>query len=89
MLEEARELLIPKSSRIKMEYLPNYRVNTRPKTLVKLWPGLPEEYGSGLIKIDGITRQNLGAGIGDKISLRPIESVDAGVTVLSKLKKLA
>jgi transitional endoplasmic reticulum ATPase len=28
------------------------------KTHVKLWPGSPTEYGSGIIKIDGITRQN-------------------------------
>ena len=28
------------------------------KTHVKLWPGAPEEYGSGIIKIDGMTRQN-------------------------------
>jgi len=34
------------------------------KTHVKLWPGSPEDYGSGIVKIDGITRQNIGAGIG-------------------------
>ena len=33
------------------------------KTHVKLWPGASEEYGSGIIKIDGMTRQNIGAGI--------------------------
>ena len=47
------------------------------KTHVKLWPGTPEEYGKGIIKIDGITRQNIGAGIGDKISLKSVEAVNA------------
>ena len=40
------------------------------KTHVKLWPGSPEDYGSGIIKIDGLTRQNIGAGIGDKIKIK-------------------
>lgn len=58
------------------------------KTAVKLWPGTPEEYGTGIIQIDGITRQNLGAGIGDKISLKPIESINAKKIVLSPTQKI-
>ena len=42
------------------------------KTHVKLWPGSTEEYGSGTIKIDGMTRQNIGSGIGDKISIKSV-----------------
>ena len=52
------------------------------KTHVKLWPGSPEDYGSGIIKIDGLTRQNIGAGIGDKIKLKPVESSNAEQIVL-------
>ncbi|MDH3824379.1 MAG: CDC48 family AAA ATPase [Nitrosopumilus sp.] len=59
------------------------------KTHVKLWPGSPEEYGAGLIKIDGITRQNIGAGIGDKISVKSVEAVDAEQIVLSPTEKIA
>jgi transitional endoplasmic reticulum ATPase len=59
------------------------------KTHVKLWPGSPEEYGTGLIKIDGITRQNIGAGIGDKISIKPVEAVDAEQIVLSPTEKVS
>lgn len=59
------------------------------KTHVKLWPGAPEEYGSGIIKIDGITRQNIGAGIGDKISLKSVEAVNAEQIVLSPTEKIA
>ena len=58
------------------------------KTHVKLWPGAPEEYGSGIIKIDGMTRQNIGAGIGDKISLKTVEAVNAEQIVLSPTEKI-
>ncbi|MBL7002069.1 MAG: CDC48 family AAA ATPase [Nitrosopumilus sp.] len=59
------------------------------KTHVKLWPGAPEEYGAGIIKIDGITRQNIGAGIGDKISLKSVEAVNAEQIILSPTEKIA
>jgi len=58
------------------------------KTHVKLWPGSPEEYGTGIIKIDGITRQNIGAGIGDKISVKSVEAVNAEQIVLSPTEKI-
>ncbi|MFB5623408.1 MAG: CDC48 family AAA ATPase [Nitrosopumilus sp.] len=59
------------------------------KTHVKLWPGAPEDYGSGIIKIDGMTRQNIGAGIGDRISLKSVEAVNAEQIVLSPTEKIA
>jgi len=59
------------------------------KSHVKLWPGTPEEYGSGFIKIDGMTRQNIGAGIGDKISLKSVEATNAEQVVLSPTEKIA
>ena len=59
------------------------------KTHVKLWPGSHEEYGTGIIKIDGITRQNIGAGIGDKISLKSVEAENAEQIILSPTEKIA
>jgi len=59
------------------------------KTHVKLWPGAPEEYGAGIIKVDGITRQNIGAAIGDKISLKSVEAVNAEQITLSPTEKIA
>ena len=59
------------------------------KTHVKLWPGPTEEYGSGIIRIDGITRQNIGGGIGDKISLKTVEVVPATSITLSPTEKIA
>jgi len=58
------------------------------KTHVKLWPGSREEYGGGIIKIDGITRQNIGAGIGDKISVKAVEAVNAEQITLSPTEKI-
>ncbi len=58
------------------------------KTHVRLWPGLPEEYGAGLIRIDGVTRQNIGAGIGDRISIKSVEAADAEQIVLSPTEKV-
>lgn len=58
------------------------------KTHVRLWPGPPEEYGAGLVRIDGITRQNIGAGIGDRISAKPVEAVYAEQIVLSPTEKV-
>ncbi len=59
------------------------------KTHVKLWPGSPDEYGAGIIQIDGITRQNIGAGIGDKITVKAVEAINAEQIVLSPTEKIA
>ena len=58
------------------------------KTYVKLWPATPQEYGAGIIKIDGITRQNIGAGIDDKISIKSVEAVEAEQIILSPTEKI-
>ena len=58
------------------------------KTYVKLWPATPQEYGAGLIKIDGTTRQNIGAGIDDKISIKSVEVVKAEQITLSPTEKI-
>jgi len=58
------------------------------KTHVKLWPGSTEDYGSGIIKIDGITRHNIGGGIGDKVTVKSVEAVEAVQIVLSPTEKV-
>ena len=58
------------------------------KTYVKLWPASPEEYGASLIKIDGITRQNIGAGLDDKISIKSVEAANAEQITLSPTEKI-
>ncbi|MDE1829436.1 MAG: CDC48 family AAA ATPase [Thaumarchaeota archaeon] len=59
------------------------------KSHVKMWPGSIEEYGTGMIKVDGITRQNIGAGIGEKISVRKVEAKEAEQVTVSPIEKLS
>lgn len=58
------------------------------KSHVKLWPGPTEDYGTNLIKVDGLTRLNIGAGIGDKIKIKPVEATDGEQIVLSPTEKI-
>ena len=53
------------------------RVNIPEFHLGDLWPGSMENNDFDYIRIDGITRQNVGAGIGDKVLVRSIEVVSA------------
>jgi transitional endoplasmic reticulum ATPase len=59
------------------------------KSHVKLWPGSIEDYGTGIIKIDGIMRHNIGAGIGEKISVKKVKAVQAEQVTLSPIEKLS
>src|SRR4030042_4096042 len=44
------------------------------KTYAKVWPGQAPEYGKGLIRIDGLTRNNAGVGIDDRVTVRRAEA---------------
>jgi len=44
------------------------------KTYAKVWPGQTSEYGRGLIRIDGLTRNNAGVGIDDRVTVRRAEA---------------
>jgi transitional endoplasmic reticulum ATPase len=59
------------------------------KSHVKLWPGAPEDYGSAIIKIDGLTRHNIGSGIGEKISIKKVDAKEAEQIVVSPIEKLS
>ena len=58
-------------------------------THAKLWPGGAEDVGTGVIRIDGMTRQNLGAGIGDRIAARAVEAAAAERIVLSPTEEVS
>ena len=58
------------------------------KTHVKLWSGFPEDRNSGTIRIDGVTRYNIGASIGEKISINVVEGADAEQIILSPTEKI-
>src|SRR5438445_485690 len=59
------------------------------KSHVKLWPGSPEDYGTGIIKIDGLTRHNIGTGINDKVSVKKVDAKEAEQVILSPIEKLS
>ena len=58
------------------------------KSHVKLWSGSTTDYGTGIIKIDGITRHNIGAGIGEKITIKTVDAEEAEQITLSPIEKL-
>ena len=58
------------------------------KSHVKLWSGSTPDYGTGIIKIDGITRHNIGAGIGEKITVKIVDAEEAEQITLSPIEKL-
>ncbi|MEK6944127.1 MAG: AAA family ATPase, partial [Thermoproteota archaeon] len=59
------------------------------KSHVKLWPGSTEDYGTGIIRIDGSTRHNIGASIGEKASVKKVEASEADEIVISPTEKLS
>ena len=47
------------------------------KAYAKAWTGQTIEYGRGLVRIDGLTRNNAGAGIDDRVEVRRVEARQA------------
>lgn len=58
------------------------------KTYAKAWPGPASDHGAGLVRIDGATRQNIGAGIGDGVSVGAAEAAPAGQITLSPAEEV-
>ncbi len=59
------------------------------KTHVKIWPSSADDFGTGIIRIDGLTRHNIGAGIGEKVSVKSVSAVEAEQIVLSPIEKIS
>lgn len=64
-------------------------ISANKKSHVKVWPGPSEDYGSGIIRIDGLTRHNIGAGIGEKATLKIVNSAEAESITLSPIEKIS
>lgn len=56
-------------------------------TFARLWPG-NIQYGSGLIEMDGTTRKNAGAGMGDRVHVRTVQARPAVEVLLSPAKEV-
>src|SRR5919202_1058857 len=59
------------------------------KTFALLWSSQPTDYGAGIIRIDGYTRNNIGAGIDDRVSIQKVKDVEkAEQVILSPTEEL-
>jgi transitional endoplasmic reticulum ATPase len=61
---------------------------SKKKSHVRLWSGFPEDYGSKIIRIDGLTRYNIGASIGENLTINAVEGAEAEQIVLSPIEKI-
>ena len=59
------------------------------KSHAVVWTGYPEDYGRGLIRIDGYTRNNLGVGIDDTVSIALANAKEAQEVVLAPTEQLS
>ena len=41
--------------------------------IARVWPGYPEDDGSGVVRIDGKLRQEAGVGIDDRVTIEPVD----------------
>src|SRR5919107_2122237 len=58
------------------------------KTAVLHWPAYPEDYGRGLIRVDGYTRNKLEVGINDTVDVRRVETKEAQQITLAPTEPL-
>jgi transitional endoplasmic reticulum ATPase len=49
-------------------------IHGKKKTVSIYWPGYQEDYGKGIIRIDGYTRSNAGAGIDENVDIRKVDA---------------
>lgn len=59
------------------------------KSHAKLWPGPTKDYGTGVIRIDGTTRKNIGGGIGERVHARAVDVVPALQITLSATENVS
>jgi transitional endoplasmic reticulum ATPase len=64
-------------------------IRGRKKSFVLLWSSQPSDYGRGLIRIDGYTRNNLNVGIDDRVTIQKVTDVrEAEQIILSPTEEL-
>ena len=64
-------------------------IRGRKKSFVLLWSSQPSDYGRGLIRIDGYTRNNLNVGIDDRVTIQKVTDVrKAEQIILSPTEEL-
>ncbi|HZC88576.1 MAG TPA: CDC48 family AAA ATPase [Nitrososphaera sp.] len=63
-------------------------VSGKKKSYVLLWSAQSEDYGKGLIRIDGYTRNNIGIGIDDSVTIRKVDAKKAEQVILAPTEEL-
>ena len=63
-------------------------IEGKKKTACLFWPGYPEDYGKGIIRIEGAIRRNAGAGIDDKVTIKKAIAKSAQKVTLAPLEEL-
>src|SRR5918996_4387914 len=58
------------------------------KTTVLNWPAYSQDYGKGLIRIDGYARNKLGVGINDTVDIKKVQAKDAQSITLAPTEPL-
>jgi transitional endoplasmic reticulum ATPase len=59
------------------------QISGKTKSHAQLWSGYSEDYGLGLIRIDGYTRNNIGVGLDDTVTITPAEAHSAQDVLLA------
>jgi transitional endoplasmic reticulum ATPase len=62
---------------------------SKKKSYVLLWSSQSDDYGKGLIRIDGYTRNNIGVGIDDSVTIRKVAVIKAEQVVLAPTEELS
>src|SRR5919206_4353961 len=63
-------------------------ISAKKKSYVLLWSSQPDDYGKKLIRIDGYTRNNIGTGIDDTVSIRKVVAKKADQVILAPTEEL-
>ena len=63
-------------------------ISGKKKSYVLLWSSQPADYGKKLIRIDGYTRNNIGTGIDDIVTIRKVIVKKAEQVILSPIEEL-
>src|SRR5215216_1121425 len=58
------------------------------KSYVLLWSSNPDDYGKGLIRIDGYTRENISVGIDDQVNVQKVNVEKAEEIIMSPIEEL-
>ena len=63
-------------------------IHGKKKTAAIYWPGYQEDTGKGIIRIDGYTRNNAGAGIDEKVGIKKVEAKEAKKVTIAPTEAL-